>query len=62
MTDGEGVPMRRRDGELYTHKLEPGEDPRRIAGRLTKRIREMLHGDDLGGFNRRLVYSKVGLA
>jgi len=63
MTDSTGKVIRRRsNGEPYTHKLEPGEDPRRVAGRLTKRIREMLHGDDLGGFHRRLTYPSAGVA
>lgn len=56
MTDSTGKPMRRpSDGEFYTHKLKPDENPHTIAGRLTKTIRERLHGDD-NGFNRRIVY------
>jgi hypothetical protein len=61
MVDGDGAPVRRwRDGELYTHRLQRGEDPCVIAGRLTRDIRASLRGGS--DFNRPLVYPKVGVA
>jgi hypothetical protein len=61
MTDGDGVPVRRRHGgDVYKHTLQDGEDPAVIAKRLTLSIYRMARGDDLGGFNRRLTYSNNG--
>jgi hypothetical protein len=49
MTDAHGFPMRRgSNGELYTHKLQPDDNARVIAARLTKRIRKDLRSDDWG--------------
>ena len=63
MTDGDGVPVRRRyGGELYKHTLQEGEDPSLIAGRMTLAIwRSNTGGDARGGFNRRLRYPPPGL-
>ena len=36
MTDENGVPVRRKNGELWTHLLKPGEKPEVIARILTK--------------------------
>jgi len=57
MTDGEGTPVRHRNGELYEHKLEPNQDPRPIAVRFTKEIRKAALGESIPGFYRRLSYS-----
>lgn len=45
MTDGDGMPVRHENGELYEHVLEPGQDPRPIAVRFTKEIRKAARGD-----------------
>ena len=44
MTDGDGVPMRNANGDLYTHKLGEGENPRSMACVLTKQVRASLYG------------------
>jgi len=56
MTDGNGVPVRRRyGGDLYRHTLQEGEDASVIGSRLTLCIwRTNTGGDMRGGFNRRL--------
>jgi hypothetical protein len=59
MTDESGTPVRRKNGELWTHLLKPEEKPEVIARILTKQIRTAIHGD-AAGFNRRLEYSDVG--
>ena len=63
MTDGNGVPVRRRyGGDLYRHTLQEGEDPSVIAKRLTLSVwRTNTGGDALGGFNRRLAYPNLSV-
>ena len=56
MTDENGVPVRRKNGELWTHLLRPEEKPEVIARILTKEIRAAIHGDS-AGFHRRIEYS-----
>ncbi len=62
MTDGNGEAIRTRYGEKTTHKLQAGEEPDVIAKRLTLQIYRRIRGSDDIGFNRRLVYPKVGFA
>lgn len=64
MTDGNGVPVRRRyGGEVYRQKLESGDNPVVIAKRLTLSIwRSNTGGDASGGFNRPLSYPPLGAA
>jgi hypothetical protein len=57
MTDGDGKPVRRQNGELYEHVLEPDQDPRPIAVRFTREIRKAALGEAIPGFYRRLSYS-----
>ncbi len=62
MTDSKGVAIRRHtNGDYFTHKLAPDDNPRLIAGRLTKTIRTMIHGED-NGFYRPLNYPNIGVA
>ena len=63
MTDGDGVPVRRRyGGELYKQTLQEGDNPSVIAGRMTLAIwRTNTGGDGRGGFNRRLSYPPLGV-
>lgn len=61
MTDENGVPVRRKNGELWTHLLKDSDNPELIARILTKQIRTSLHGDS-AGFNRRIVYQPLGVA
>ena len=57
LTDHAGVPLRARDGTMYSQKLEKQDDPHVIAGRLTKkRWRDRPANSD---FNRPLRYPKV---
>ena len=44
MTDVSGIPMRNTNGDLYTHKLGKGENPRSMACVLTKQVRASLYG------------------
>jgi hypothetical protein len=57
MTDAEGRPMRRINGEIWSRELGPDDNPRSVAGALTKDIRRELHGDS--DFNRRLTYPDI---
>jgi hypothetical protein len=46
MTGSDGVPVRDPvSGEMWTHKLEPGEDARHVARRLTLKVRRALRGE-----------------
>ena len=62
MTDADGVPVRRSDGEMYTHKLGKGENPASMACVLTKQVRAAVHGYSLtsGQAREPLVYPKTG--
>jgi hypothetical protein len=66
MTNSEGIPVRGLNGgDKVTHKIEAGEDPRAVAGRLTLKIYRMLRGEGAGavaGFNRPLGYPVSGVA
>ncbi len=48
LTDRNGKPARDSDGKRYEHKLQDGENPKRIAGRLTRKLRDALR-DRSGG-------------
>lgn len=61
MTDGNGKPVRRRSGEVYRHKMRPGDDARAIAVVMTKAIYNILQGDSVAGFNRPLNYARLAL-
>ena len=53
MTDSQGAPVRDlNNGEMVTHKVKEGEDPRSIASRLTLKIYRMMRSDGMAGFNR----------
>jgi hypothetical protein len=62
MTDGSGVPIRRRSGDVVRQKLQPGDDAVLISKRLTLSIYRMAQGDGVAGFNRPLNYPRVGIA
>jgi hypothetical protein len=55
MTDGNGVPVCGKHGDLTQHTMKPGDDPDFIARCFTRDIRLRIHGDS-AGFNRRLDY------
>jgi hypothetical protein len=58
MTDEKGNPMRRiNNGEIWSQKLGPDDNPRSVAGALTKDIRRELHGGS--DFYRRLTYPDI---
>ena len=52
-----------RYGKSYSQKLEAGQDPHVIAGRLTKTFRSARRGDKdrVSGFNRPIHYPKLGI-
>lgn len=67
MTDGDGTPMRKPNGDFYTHKLRAGENHNIIARVLTMEVWRMVHGKTKGdtsgtGFNRPLNYPSSGVA
>jgi hypothetical protein len=46
MTGSDDVPVRDSvTGEMWTHKLGPGEDARQVARRLTLKVRRALRGE-----------------
>jgi len=58
MTDERGNPMRRvNNGEIWSRKFGPDDNPRSIAAAFTKEIRRELYGDS--DFNRRLNYPDI---
>jgi hypothetical protein len=60
MTNSEGIPVRGLSGgNKFTHKIEPGEDPRMVASRLTLKIYRNRNetAGSVPGFNRPLNYS-----
>ena len=63
LTDHAGTPVRDQHGKSYSQKLEAGQDPHVIAGRLTKRFRSARRGDKdrASGFNRPIHYPKLGI-
>jgi hypothetical protein len=62
MTDGEGKPVLDDDGLGYKHQLQEGENPKVIAGRLTKKLRDALSGKSgrVGGFSGPIPYQRTG--
>jgi len=63
MTDKDGKPVVDLQGKTYSQRLD-GENPRIIAACMTKKIRLELRGKSgkVAGFNRPLVYPKIGVA
>jgi hypothetical protein len=61
LVDHLGNPVRDKDGKKYCQKLNPGEDHRTIAGRLTKTFRTARLGKEkVEGFNRKINYPDLG--
>jgi hypothetical protein len=62
LTNHVGTPVRDPDGKTYTKKLEPNEEHRTIAGRLTKAFRRARRGDKhhVEGFSSPIHYPKNG--
>ncbi len=61
MVYGNGDPVLVMD-EKVQHRLAEGENPRVIAGRLTKQIRKRLIGETVDGFNDPIRYQNAGIA
>jgi hypothetical protein len=61
MTDGEGRPVRRGNGEQYIHRLQEGEGAQAVAKRLTREVRLMARGETVAGFHRKLNFSTEGI-
>lgn len=63
LTDHTGRPVRDHDGKTYSRKVNEGDDPRVIAGRLTKEFRRVIRGENkiISGFRRPIVYPKIGI-
>jgi hypothetical protein len=57
MTDEQGNPMRKINGEIFSRKLGPDDNPCSIAGVLTKEIRRELYGDL--DFHRPIKYPNI---
>jgi hypothetical protein len=58
LTDQSGTPLKTEGDKPITAIIEPGVDPRAVAASLTYRRAR----NTIDGFNRRLVYPKLGLA
>jgi hypothetical protein len=60
LTDREGNPARDGDGKFYKQKLADGQNPKLIAGRLTRQLRTALRGKDapVNGFDGPIHYPK----
>ena len=56
-------PVRDQHGKTYSKKLEAGEDPHVIAGRLTRQLRRARRGDKNrpADFTEHLHYPKLGI-
>jgi hypothetical protein len=63
LTGRAGVPVRDNEGATYSKKIEAGEDPHLIAGRLTRQFRKALRGDknSPAAFSKHLHYPKLGI-
>jgi hypothetical protein len=57
LTDQQGHPMRKNNGEIYGQKLEPDDDPRRIAIALWRDMRSEL--DPSAEFNAPIRYPDI---
>ncbi len=64
LTDRAGKPARDSDGRTYKHKLQDGENPKRIAGRLTRKLRDALRDSSGGveGFSGAINYPPTRVA
>jgi hypothetical protein len=51
MTDAQGEPITDKDHKEYRHKLAPGDNPKSIAARLVRRVRDKERGKRIVGFN-----------
>jgi hypothetical protein len=59
LTDREGNPARDGDGKYYKQKLADGQNPKVIAGRLTRELRTALRGKNaVNGFDGPITYPK----
>jgi hypothetical protein len=57
MTDAQGEPISDNDGRAYSHKLEPGDNPKSIAAQLVRRVRDKERGKHVASFDGRpIVY------
>jgi hypothetical protein len=62
LTDTAGKPVRE-FGKQYSQKISEGDDPRVLAGRLTKELRNALLGKSaqVAGFSRALEYKNINV-
>ena len=62
LTNRHGKPVRDADGKTYTQKLIPGENPKPVAGVLTRRFAKARRGGDAPpkGFGAPIEYPKNG--
>jgi hypothetical protein len=63
LTDRDGNPARDGDGKFYKRKLADGENPKVIAGRLTRELRTALRGKNapVNGFDGPIRYPKISV-
>jgi hypothetical protein len=64
LTDRDGNPARDGDGKFYKRKLADGENPKVIAGRLTRELRTALRGKNapVNDFDGPIRYPKISVA
>jgi hypothetical protein len=57
MTDAQDEPVTDKDRREYRQMLEPGDNPKSIAARLVRRVRDKERGKHVAGFDGRpIVY------
>jgi len=64
LTDPKGGPAEDASGKRYTHKLQPNEDAREVAARMTKELRkEFAKSLPVNGFGKGpITYPKIKIA
>jgi hypothetical protein len=59
LVDHFGNPVRGSDGKTYTKKIRPEENPRGIAGRMTREFIAARRGKTVDGFDGPIAYSPL---
>lgn len=62
MVYNDGEPVRLEDGSRVEHTLRPDENARKVAGRLTVKVRKALMGETVEGFSSPIDYPSSGVA
>jgi hypothetical protein len=60
LTNRRGIPVSDAEGKSYTQKLNESDNPKQIAGLLTKKFAKARRGDVPASFSRPLDYPRLG--